>query len=229
MFHTPGTFAIKVFGTVYDSNENQIDEQVVQASFLQINIKNAIKQLRVRTTNHHDSRRPVTIRPCDATKNEMTLPRFGLSYFWDVYLPLGITAIPASAFVLIRPIAAGLNQPGVEAPQWVNMLMSLLMIAGITAMAVVVLVRLEVSEQQLIEISNGSPSVARKLCLFAAMIFLIFFDILTNVSAAFQGAGPLLIAAIPLFVAYLVCIRLTFAGLTDTDKSAPDGFSQQPD
>ena len=36
---------------------------------------------------------------------------FGFSRFWDIYLPLGMSSIPAGCFKLMGMAAAGLDQP----------------------------------------------------------------------------------------------------------------------
>ncbi len=80
-------------------------------------------------------------------------------------------------------------------------------------MAFVTLMRFEFGLQQLSLRTNGDTPGWRKLILMLSIVCILLFDILTNVAAAFAGAGTLVVFAIPAFVAYLLCIRVAFAKL----------------
>lgn len=138
---------------------------------------------------------------------------FRLSKLWDIYIPLTIAAVPAGIFRLLGLVTKELDKPGAQASTWVIVTLIILETLGIIAMAVVILMRFEFGLQQLSFRTNGHPPVWRKLVLVVSVMCILLFDILTNVAAAFSGAGPLLVVAVPAFVGYLVCIRVAFAGL----------------
>ena len=138
---------------------------------------------------------------------------FRLSKFWDIYIPITIAAVPAGMFTLLGLVTNGLDKPGAKAATWLIVTMIVLQTLGIIAMAIVILLRFEIGRQQLSLRTNDNPPVWRKLILFLSIVFILLFDILTNVAAAFAGAGPLLVLAVPAFVAYLLCIRVAFARL----------------
>ncbi len=138
---------------------------------------------------------------------------FRLSKLWDIYIPITIAAVPAGIFALLGLVTEGLDKPGAQPSTWVIVTMIALQPLGIIAMAFVILMRFEFGLQQLSHRTNGHPPVWRKLVLMLSIMCILLFDILTNVAAAFAGAGPLLVLAIPAFVAYLLCIRLAFARL----------------
>jgi len=52
-----------------------------------------------------------------------------------------------------------------------------------------------------------------KLILSSSIVLVLLFDALTNVAAAFAGAGPLLVLAAPAFIGYVCCVRVAFARL----------------
>jgi hypothetical protein len=85
---------------------------------------------------------------------------------------------------------------------------------GIVAMAFVILMRFELAFRQLSLLTNGHAPVWRKLALILSIVCLLLFDILTNVSAAFTGAEPLLVTAVPTFFAEFLCKRVAFARLS---------------
>lgn len=138
---------------------------------------------------------------------------FRLSGVWDVYVPITIAIVPAGIFLLLGLVTDGLDKPGAEPAAWLLVTMAVLQTLGIIAMAVVVLIRYEVSLQQLLLRTDGYPPIWRKLVLRLAIVFILLFDLLTNLAAALAGAGPLVFLAIPAFIAYLFCIRIAFAGL----------------
>jgi len=146
----------------------------------------------------------------------------GFSYLWDIYIPISIAAVPASMFSLLGVVTAGMDKPGVKLPTWMTVTMIVLQTTGIVCMAFVILSRLEFRMNQLDAHFAGHPAAWRRLCLLMGMGFLALFDILTNVGAAFSGAGFLILAAIPMFVAYLLCIRVTFFGLHRATAAEPE-------
>ena len=138
---------------------------------------------------------------------------FRLSPTWDFGIPFSIAAIPAGLFKLLGFVTEGLDKPGAEPSTWVLIVMMILQTLGIIAMAFVILMRFEHGFLQLALRTNGSPAIWRKLILFLSIVFVLLFDILTNVAAAFAGAGPLLVLAGPIFIGYIFCVRIAFAGL----------------
>lgn len=110
-------------------------------------------------------------------------------------------------------VTKGLDKPGAEPATWVIIVMLIIQTLGIIALAFVILMRFELGFQQLSLRTNGSPAIWRKLILFLSIVFVLLFDIVTNVAAAFAGAGPLLVLAAPVFIGYIFCVRIAFAGL----------------
>ena len=138
---------------------------------------------------------------------------FRLSPTWDICVPFSIAAIPAGLFTLLGFVSKGLDKPGAEPATWVIVVMVALETLGIIAMAFVILMRFELSFKQLSLRTNDNPAIWRKLILFCSIVFVLLFDILTNVAAAFAGAGPLLVLAVPAFIGYILCVRVAFARL----------------
>ena len=136
------------------------------------------------------------------------------STLWDIYIPIAIAGVPAAIFTLLGFVTDGLDKPGVVAPLWLIVPMIALQTLGIIAMAYVILVRFEFAFRQLSLFTKGNPSVWRKLALKLSIVCLLLFNILTNVSAAFAGAGPLFVAAVPAFFAYVLCKRIAFSRLS---------------
>ena len=139
---------------------------------------------------------------------------FAHSTFWDIFIPMVIVAVPSGAFKLLGLVANGLNQPGAIAPIPVIVAMVALQTLGIVAMAFVILTRFEGAFRQLSFLTNGQPPVWRRFALLLSMACLLLSDVLTNVSAAFAGAGFLLVVAAPAFITYIVCKRVAFACLS---------------
>jgi len=136
------------------------------------------------------------------------------SAIWDVCVPVSIAAVPSIAFTLLRLVTKGLDKPGdVDIPAWVMIAMIVLQLVGMLSMAIVILVRSDFRMKQLSAFTNDNPAVWRKRLLTASMFFLLLFDVIFNVAAGIRGAGPLVILAIPMFIAYVICIRVAFAKL----------------
>lgn len=131
----------------------------------------------------------------------------------EICVPLAVATVPAGLFTLLGFISKGLDEPGAEAPLLVIVAMIAVQTLGMIAMAFVLLTRLELGMRTLIDYTNGHPHVWRKRTLMLSFACLLIFDVVTNVSAAFAGAGFLVVAAVPVFVAYLVFNRVAFAGL----------------
>ena len=144
------------------------------------------------------------------------------SYAGDIGLPIAVAAMPALAFTMLGVVAGGLDKPGAKAATWQIAAIMVLEVVGIVAMAFVILTRFESSFRQLSLMTRGRPAARRRFCLFLAIMFLLFFDLLLNVGAAFAGGLGMTVAACPMFVAYLVCRWAAFAGL------ATDGLLTTP-
>lgn len=138
---------------------------------------------------------------------------FRLSPVWDLYVPIAIAAIPAGLFTLLGFVTQGLDTPGAEVATWVVVVMLVLQTIGIITMAVVILMRFEFGSHELSKRANGCPSVWRRITLVSSIVFVLLFDIFINVGAAFAGAGFLLWLAVPAFIGYVFCVRVTFARL----------------
>ena len=134
----------------------------------------------------------------------------------EIYIPIIVAAVPAGLFTLLGFITEGLDKPGIVPPVWVIIAMIAVQTLGMISMAFVILMRSDLGFRKLMVYTNGQPHVCRKSTLTLSIACLLMFDILTNVSAAFAGAVFLLAVALPVFVAYLVCDRIAFAGLRPT-------------
>lgn len=139
---------------------------------------------------------------------------FAHSTLWDIYIPMVIVAVPSGAFKLLRWVAGGLDQPGAIVPIPVAVAMAVLETIGIVAMAIVILTRFEDAFKKLSFLTNGQPPAWRRLALLLSIVCLLLSDILTNMSAAFAGAGFFLVVAVPAFIIYIVCKRVAFACLS---------------
>lgn len=147
------------------------------------------------------------------------LATFRQSSLWEVYIPFTAAAIPAGIFALLGFVTNGLDKPGAEAPLWVIVTMVALEILGIIAMAVVILTRSELAFKELLNYTNGHSPAWRGGALMLSFVCLLLFDVLTNISAAFSGAGLLIVGAIPAFFAYVGCGRVALVGLRPKTQS----------
>ncbi len=138
---------------------------------------------------------------------------FRLSNLWDIYIPITIAIVPAGIFTVLGLVMEGLDRPRAHLSAWVIVTIIVLETLGIIAMAFVTLMRFEFGLQQLSLRTHGNEPSWRKLILMLYIVCLLLFDILTNVAAAFAGAGQLVVLAILAFVSYLLCIRVAFAKL----------------
>jgi hypothetical protein len=138
------------------------------------------------------------------------------SMFGEIFLPITVAAVPAGLFTLLGFITEGLDKPGIVPSVWVIVTIIAVQTLGMISMAFVILMRSDLGFRKLMVYTNGHPHVCRKSTLTLSIACLLVFDILTNVSAAFAGAGFLLAVAVPVFVAYLACDRIAFAGLRRT-------------
>lgn len=135
-----------------------------------------------------------------------------ISLLWDILIPAGIVLIPTGIFTLLRTLTAGLDQPHAVPTLAVIVGMVLLEVAGIIAMALLILSRYDAASTQLHRATAGRPPWWRRLSLNCAMFCLLLADLLANVSAAFSGADFLLPAAAPLFTMYLLLRWLALRG-----------------
>ena len=138
---------------------------------------------------------------------------FRVSPLWDLCVPFVIAAIPAGLFVLLGFIASGLDRPGAKLSFLVIVLMGVLQSLGIIAMAVVILMRYRFGLRELAMRTSGNLPIWRRLMLLCSLAFVLLFDAFTNVAAAFEGAGFLLLPAAPAFIGYIICVRIAFARL----------------
>jgi len=135
------------------------------------------------------------------------------SVAWDVVIPIIIAAIPLAAFRLLGLVTHGLDKPDAAPPPAMIAAMIAIQTIGIIAMAFVVLGRLEAAFSRLNAQTNRQPAAWRRLAVILSIACLLLTDILANVAAAFAGAGFLLIAAVPTFLASLACKGIAFAGI----------------
>jgi hypothetical protein len=140
----------------------------------------------------------------------------------EIYFPIIAAAIPAFLFMLLGFLGEGLEEkPGIEPTVWVIVSMVVVQVLGITSMAFVLLVRFEISSCALFFSTHGQPRAWRRCSLFLSIACLLIFDILTNLAAAFTDAAAfLVVCAVPVFFAYVVCNRIAFAGLGRLGQSS---------
>lgn len=136
------------------------------------------------------------------------------SWSGEVYIPISVATIPPALFMLLGFITKGMDKAVAEPSLFVIVAMMAVQTLGMVAMAFVILVRHERASKELSVSAEGNPHALRKMILLLSITCLLLFDILTNVAAAVAGAGPLLVAAVPVFAAYLFFNRVAFAGLS---------------
>jgi hypothetical protein len=71
------------------------------------------------------------------------------SKLWEIYIPLAAAVIPSGLFILLGLVTKDFAQPDAKIPFRVVMLMITLQITGITAMAWVILMRLDAAYERL--------------------------------------------------------------------------------
>lgn len=136
-----------------------------------------------------------------------------LSLVWEIVVPTVVFAAPALLFRLLGLFSRAVNGPG-PAPPGILGAIGVVMALGIVAMALVLLVRYESLASRLRALVDAPPAW-RRWALLVSMAFLLLTSILANVAAAFEGAGMLLVAAVPTFLASLASRWVAFAGLAD--------------
>ncbi len=150
------------------------------------------------------------------TENELAsnLPAdINSSILGKTFLPIVVALVPSGLFALLGFITQGLDKPGLVPPVWVIVTMIAVQTLGMISMAIVILIRYDLGFKRLMDYTDGQPRAWRKSTLTLSIACLLIFDILANVAGAFAGAGFLLLVAVPVFFAYLVCDRIAFAGL----------------
>ena len=130
------------------------------------------------------------------------------SKLWEIYIPLAAAGVPSGLFILLGLVTKDFAQPDAEIPFRVVLLMITPQTAGIIAMAWVMLIRLDAAYERLSLSTTGRPALWRRLTVQLSIGCLLLFDVLTHLAAAFAGAAPLLLIAIPAFLAYLIIGRL---------------------
>ena len=140
------------------------------------------------------------------------------SKLWEIYIPLAAAVIPSGLFILLGLVTKDFAQPDAKIPFRVVMLMITLQITGITAMAWVILMRLDAAYERLSLSTTGRPAPWRRLAVQLSIGCLLLFDVLTYFATAFAGAAPLLLIAIPAFLAYLIIGRTALLG---TNRKPP--------
>ena len=135
------------------------------------------------------------------------------SMAWDVVIPIVVAAVPVGAFRLLGLLTRGLDEPGATAPPLMIAAMVVLQTIGIVTMAFVLLTRFGQAFSQLHALTDRQPAAWRRCALVLSITCLLLTQILANVGAAFAGAGFLLVAAVPTFLAFLACKGIAFAGL----------------
>lgn len=160
----------------------------------------------------HDEPHQGFLDPTEDSRQQSSLG-FRFSLVGDVAIPLGVAIVPTSLFLLLGILLQDMNRPGAQMPRWAIVVVVVLQTAGIIAMAVVVLMRREAISTRLTLMSQGPVKRWRISSMLIAIGCLTLFDILLNVSGAFQGARFLAWIAPPMFLIYLVVIKITFIGL----------------
>ncbi|MFN9720365.1 MAG: hypothetical protein ACK58L_16835 [Planctomycetota bacterium] len=156
-----------------------------------------------------DTSQPETI-PSEKEQTASLPAVAGFSKYWDIYLPLGISSVPAGCFKLMRLVTAGADQPGAGIATWQIATMVVLQTVGVIGMAVVILLRMELGLAQLRHCSGNRMLKWRRLCLILSIMCLACFDMCLNVGVGFNGAGAFIAASVVWYLIYLIGIRITF-------------------
>lgn len=146
----------------------------------------------------------------------------GFSYFWDVYLPVGISSVPSVFFSLAEIASRGLDRPGAEGESWQIPAMLVCQLIAMVSMAAVALVRLDLGVAKLKTVRGGGPSAARHRMLLASVGCLLLFDIFLNVGVAFarEHGTPFYVIAVVFYLLYLVGIRFSLGGPTGPEAGS---------
>lgn len=164
---------------------------------------------------HHG---PPPTRFDHGTHPDADLPsRSGESLFsmmGDVVIPIVIAAVPIGAFRLIGLFTRGLDTPEVTVSPSAIAAIIVLQTVGIVSMAFWILCRFEHDSIHLHARTDRHPPAWRRLALMLSIACLLLTAVLTNLGAAFAGAGLLVIAAVPTLLASLACKGIAFAGLS---------------
>ena len=126
--------------------------------------------------------------------------------------------------MLLGLVTEGLDKPNAKISASVKIAMGVLLVTGMVAMAVVILIRFDRGMKQLSIRTHGRPPAWRRITLVVSLMFMLLFDVLMNMAAAFAGAQPFLLVAIPVFVLYLLCVRLAYVGLSGNEEQIDSGL-----
>ena len=132
---------------------------------------------------------------------------------WEIYIPFSAAVLPAAMFAGLGLVTKDYASPDAVMSPWAAVLMIFLEVTGIIAMALVFLARWGSGSAQLLRSAGGRPALWRRFVLWTSTVFLLLFDVFTNVATAFDGATPLLAIAVPAFGAYVLMGRMAFLGL----------------
>ncbi|MEZ5939820.1 MAG: hypothetical protein R3C18_00420 [Planctomycetaceae bacterium] len=137
-------------------------------------------------------------------------PTPGLSFYWDVLLPLITTGVPMLCFGAMRVLMLIPQKPGIPLPDWFFIPYMVMFVAGIISMAVLVLFRLGRAMQQLDAIFQHRTPRWRKLMVLASVSCLTIVDVICNIATAFPDGAFLLIGAVVFYGFYLALMYLAF-------------------
>lgn len=137
-----------------------------------------------------------------------------LSLVWEIVVPAVVFAAPALLFRLLGLLTRAVNRDRLDHPALIAAT-GVVMILGFVAMAIVLLVQYDSLSGRLRALMHRPPPAWRRWALFVSMAFLLLTSILANVPAAFEGAGMLLVAAVPTFLASVASRWLAFAGVAE--------------
>ena len=145
------------------------------------------------------------------SKDPQVTSRFSIAS--EVVLQVIVVVIPVVAFMLMGLIAHGLDKSGKSSP-YLFAAIVVLQTVGIAAMAFAILVRFKNAFGQLRALTSPHPPAWRRLALMLSIACVLLTDLCANLAVAFDGAGFLFVAGVPMFFIALVCHGVAFAGLS---------------
>ena len=151
------------------------------------------------------------------SKDPHVTSRFSIAS--EVVLQVIVVVIPVVAFMLMGQIAHGLDKSGKTSP-YLFAAIVVLQTVGIAAMAFAILVRFENAFGQLQALTSPHPPAWRRLALILSIACVLLTDLCANLAVAFDGAGFLFVAVVPMFLIALVCHGVAFAGLSGRRNGA---------
>ncbi|MCA9043550.1 MAG: hypothetical protein KDA69_04470 [Planctomycetaceae bacterium] len=142
-------------------------------------------------------------------------PTPGLSFYWDVLLPLIITGVPMLCFGALRVLFELAPRPQADGgPIWMGVLVLALTLIGMTSMAILVLFRLKRAMMDLDRGFQERPPLWRRWMVLASLFCLTIVDVTCNITMMVPGGGGefLLVGAAVFYGIYLALMYVAHRG-----------------